>query len=139
MLMPMLLARGKDGEVLSPPDELIQLPAFATQRAMEFAHLQHFKRLIKSQLPHLQFRLIGDGTNPPDFFLSRSDAKFGLELTVFATPERRERAAFFTKLHDRLLLAYGKGRLRCLSGMKVDMAFGALGAWPANVDDAHFD
>lgn len=139
MIGPMIIGIGKDGEVLSPPDDLIQLPAFATKRAMEFAHLQHFKRLIKSQLSHLQFRLVGDGTDPPDFFLSRHNAKFGLELTVFATAERRERAAFFSKLHERLLLAYGKGHLRGLAGIKVDLAFGELGARPVHVDDALFD
>ncbi|MBC7994054.1 MAG: hypothetical protein H7Z15_12530 [Rhizobacter sp.] len=139
MVGPMIIATGEDGEVLSPPDDLIQLPAFSTKRAMEFSHLQHFKRLIKSQLPDLQFRLLGDGADPPDFFLSRSDTKFGLELTMFASAQRRERAAFFSKLHERLLLAYGKGRLRGLSGIKVDMAFGELGAKPVSVDDVLFD
>jgi hypothetical protein len=91
MLGPMMIASGKDGEVLSPPDNLIQLPAFSTKRAMEFSHLQHFRRLIKAQLPSLQFRLLGDGGDPPDFLLSRNGRKFGLELTVFGSPQRRER------------------------------------------------
>lgn len=106
---------------------------------MEFAHLQHFKQLIRSQLPHLHFRLLGDGPEPPDFVLSRDNSQFGLELTVFATPERRERAAFFSKLHDRLMLAHSKGRLRGLSGMKVDLAFGDLGVKPFAVTDASFE
>ena len=139
MIGPMMISTGEDGELLSPPDDLIQLPGFATKRAMEFAHLQHFKRLIKTQLPDLQFRLLGDGADPPDFLLSRDATKFGLELTVFASAQRRERAAFFWKLHERLLLAYDKGRLRGLSGIKVDLAFGELGAKPVRVDDELFD
>lgn len=134
-----MLVTGESGEVLSPPDEVVQLPSFATKRAMEFAHLQHFKRQLKSQFPHLQFRLIGDGLDPPDFLISRDGLRFGLELTVFTMPERRERAAFFSKLHDRLLLAYSKGRLRGLSGMKVDLSFGELGARPFAVDEASFE
>jgi hypothetical protein len=135
----MISASSTSGEILSPPDEVVQLPSFATKRAMEFAHLQHFKRLIGSQLPHLNFRLIGDGLDPPDFVLSREHSHFGLELTVFATPERRERAAFFSKLHDRLLLAHVKGRLRGLSGIKVDVAFGDLGEKPFAINDDSFE
>jgi len=135
-LSSLILASGASGEVLLPPDEVMQFPSFVAKRAMEFAHLQHFKRMVKSQLPHLQFRLVGDGAEPPDFVLSRDNSHFGLELTVFATPQRRERAAFFSKLHDRLMLAHSKGRLRGLSGMKVDLAFGDLGVKPFAVNDA---
>jgi hypothetical protein len=42
------------------------------------------------------------------------------------------------KLHERLLLAYANGHLRGLSGIKVDLAFGELGAKPVSVDNTLF-
>ncbi len=135
----LLLATAARGEILTPSDRVEQHPPFATKRAMEFAHLQHFKRLLNSQLSHLRFRLIGDGSEPPDFVISRDGLSVGLELTVFAEPERRERAAFFCKLQDRLLHVCSKGRLRRLCGIKIDLAFRELGARPFTVDDANFE
>lgn len=139
IMLEMILAQTASGLRMVPPDDVMQSPAFASKAAMELAHLQHFERLTRARFGHLQFDVIGPGTDPPDFLISRSGVRVGLEHTVFAWPERRERAAFFSKLHDRLLDAYGKGRLRGLSGMKVELSFGDLGARPFNVSNALFD
>jgi len=80
--------------------------------------------------------MIGMGNDPPDFLLHRNGVQFGLELTVFASPERRARASFISEIHDRLLGVYKEGRLQGLSGMRIDLAFGSLGGKPFQIDDA---
>jgi hypothetical protein len=123
------------GSGYSPPDDVFQLyPSFPDQRAMEFHHLQHFKRLIKAQMPDLAFRLSGDGDNPPDFMIYReSEGKpFGLELTTFGIPtqDRQTRTWHFARLQERLLAVYKCGGLKGLSGLKFDVSFGSLGGTP---------
>lgn len=139
MLGAMLVVQGGPGESIYPPDGVLQGPPFANKQAMEFTHLQHFKKSVKAHIPELQFRMIGMGDDPPDFLLHRNGVQFGLELTVFASPERRERASFISKIHDRLLDVYKSGRLQGLSGMRIDLAFGSLGGKPFQIDDALFN
>ncbi len=123
-------------EVFFPPDIVMQREPYSSRRAMEFDHLQHFKRMLKVQHPDFYFRLEGDGSEPPDFFISRAGKRCGLELTVFAQPVRRERAAFFAKLQDRLIEAYDQGSLRRLEGIKIDLAFRDLGEKPVPVSES---
>lgn len=127
-----------------PPDDVVQVRSpFPTLHAMEFEHLQHFKRLVKVQFPRLAFRLASSGSNPPDFMVYRTDdgVPFGMELTTFGFPtqERQSRAWKFARIHERLLKAYEGGRLAGLSGLKFDVSFGALdGSPPDGLDEATF-
>lgn len=141
MLTLMLTGKSSSGEdFFVPPDNVFQVQPFSSKLAMEFAHLQHFKRLIKRQHPQLLFKLIGNNpSDPPDFYLSRSDVRFGLELTAFATAKRRERANFISKLHDRLIVEYERGALNGLSGLKVDISFGELGGKPFAIEPDAFE
>jgi hypothetical protein len=131
-----IIGGGADGEHICPSDTVIQAQPYASQRAMEFCHLQHFKRLVKQQHPNLCFRLIGDGGDPPDFIICREGASLGLELTVFASPQRRERAALISDIHDRLIVAYDNGSLRGLTGIRIDLSFFKIGARPTRTGDA---
>jgi hypothetical protein len=132
------------GSGYSPPDDVLQLyQPFPGQRAMEFHHLQHFKRLIKAQMPDLAFRLSGDGANPPDFMIYReSEGKpFGLELTTFGIPtqDRQTRTRHSARLQERLLDVYKGGGLKGLGGLKFDVSFGSLGGMPPlDVDEEIF-
>lgn len=131
----------------SPPDDVVEVaPPFPTQLALEFQHLQHFKRLVKTQLPHLAFRLVGNGANPPDFLIRRAEdcEPFGMELTTFGTPtqERQSRVWRFSFWQERLLAAYARGRLAGLSGLKFAISFGSMDAPappPDRVDEELFE
>lgn len=133
----------------APSDDVIQCTApFRSARAVEANHLEHFKRLVQTQMPANAFHVASYGPDPlkaPDFLIYRDmeDAAkpFGLELTTFGIPTevRQQNQWVFSHWHSRLLASYEEGRLGGLSGMKFDISFGDLsGPPPEKVDDVAF-
>ena len=138
---PLISALNENNEeFVNPPDDIFSsTPPFKNKRAMEFAHLQNFKRVIGIRMPHLLFRLIGDGTDPPDFFISRQNAKIGIELTSFALPKYRERTQFFSYFKDKVLKSYSLGKLQNLRGIEIKIVFESPNGKPNLIDDKTFD
>lgn len=124
-----------DGGVIQSVNSVVHVEPFTSKRAMEFAHLQHFKRVcaLVEQYEKYRWRLVGDGADPPDFVISRRGRVLGLELTAFASDERRKQTRFFGDIQTQFVEEYRKGRLRNLAGIRIEISFSKLGGVPSKI------
>jgi hypothetical protein len=98
---------------------------YAHKRAMEYAHLEHFRIHINNKLPNYTFKVLGVGEDPPDFEIVRNKQKVGIELTMLILEDLRAEVKFFARIQDKLLSEYKLGRLKKLEGIEINLTFGS--------------
>lgn len=93
------------------------------QRHLELLQLERFRFDYMFGLQEVPFTDIGDGANPPDFAVMRTEGISGLECTSFAVAERRQALALFAQVRSALL-ARPRMDFSHLTGFHVYVWFG---------------
>ena len=121
-----LLMRSANGaEWLQVSDATVSvlLPsAPLSKRDLELIQVKCYQALAKSKKVDLSFDIL-EHLDKPDFWIGRNGQKVGLDVAAFAFTERREAAAQFRLIKNRLRDAYRAGRLRQCQSINVNLAF----------------